>query len=219
MDKIPFIARLIQSYMGPRMEDQERVQVFLELKHLMNKDNLQLPNAMKFGSQCIFFLASFNAIQDYSFHSNDSKVTLFHLNHCLTIINAYHLSADRRALLAQSCKKPTSPTDGQTVVLTTLDLPGLELSAALHVLINIIKCQVSLQHPIMNNVLKTSLETLYTVIIGSQCPPHLQKSYLALIITLIERNEKGDMQLECIQILARIFTLYRSDALRTGNFD
>jgi hypothetical protein len=121
-------------------------------KTMMNREK---PNVSaiqsKFGSECIFFLSSFNAIQDYPIHSTNSHLTLFHLSECLTIINAYKGSGDPRALLINAAKS-ASVDPILPIILTSMDLPALETSAALHIIAAIITSKVSLRHRIMADV-------------------------------------------------------------------
>lgn len=120
----------------------------------MNKEKPTLSAIQsKFGTECIFFLASFNAIQDYPIHSTSSHLTLFHLSECLTIINAYKGSGERRALLVNSSQTQNVSDSTQPIILTSIDLPALETSAAMHIIAAITVSKVSLrQNRIMADV-------------------------------------------------------------------
>lgn len=120
----------------------------------MNREKPSLAVQSKFGSECIFFLASFNAIQDYPIHSTNSHLTLFHLSECLTIINAYKGTGERRSLLMNNSQRTSEyENDPQRpIILTSMDLPALETSAALHIIATIIISKVSLRHRIMADV-------------------------------------------------------------------
>ncbi|KAI8908529.1 hypothetical protein EDD86DRAFT_191447 [Gorgonomyces haynaldii] len=220
MDKIPFISRLLHSFIGPKATDQDRLKIFLDLKNLINQNHATQSN--KFGSQCIFFLASFNAIEDYPMHSNQSRLTLFNLSECLTIINSYHSSAERRQLLQNSCYRPQSPfQDTETVILTSLDLPALELSASLHVITAIIRGKVNSQHNVMSDVIQTCLVVLLKVVNLENCPPHFQKAYLNLLTSLLESWKNTDRVQEpligqCTLVLANLLQIATGDVLKTA---
>jgi hypothetical protein len=131
---------------------------------MMNREATTLAQIQsKFGSECIFFLASFNAIQDYPIHSPNSHLTLFHLSECLTIINAYKGSGERRSLLINNNQKLSGYETGPPIILSYIDLPALETSAALHIIAMIILSKVSLRHRIMADVVHDSLRILFKV--------------------------------------------------------
>ncbi|KAL2912752.1 hypothetical protein HK105_207744 [Polyrhizophydium stewartii] len=193
MDKIPFVARIIHAYLGPDIAETERVRIFLEIKTIMNKEKLQSPliqSKSASGSEFIFFLASFNSIDDYPLHSAAFQFTVFHLSECLTIINAFKGSGQSNALLLSSMNVPAIASDISAnpgiTILSTADLPALEVSAALHIVAAIIRSGVPLEHRVMTDVVDSALRTFLKVVINPQCSSHLQKAYMNVVIALLE---------------------------------
>ncbi|KAI8925505.1 hypothetical protein BC831DRAFT_401125 [Entophlyctis helioformis] len=193
MDKIPFIARIIHAFLGPDILETERVRVFLEIKSVLNKERMQSPliqSKSASGSEFIFFLASFNAIDDYPLHSAMFQFTVFHLSECLTIINAYKGAGQGSALLLSSMNVPSIASDISAnpgiTILSTADLPSLEVSAALHILAAIVRAGVPLEHQIMTDIVDSALRTFLKTVINPQCASHLQKAYMGVVVALLE---------------------------------
>eukprot|EP00842_Homolaphlyctis_polyrhiza_P001482 jgi/Hompol1/2334/HPOL_002176-RA len=193
MDKIPIIARIIHGFMGPNIAESERVRYFLDIKAIMNREKVQSPliqSKSASGSEFIFFLASFNSIDDYPLHSSQYQFTVFHLSECLTIINAFKGTGQGNALLLSSMNVPSIASDISAnpgiTILSTADLPALEVSAALHIVASIIRAGVPLEHQIMTDVVDSALRTFLKIVINPQCSSHLQKSYVNVVVALLE---------------------------------
>ncbi|KAL5033737.1 hypothetical protein RTP6_001663 [Batrachochytrium dendrobatidis] len=193
MDKMPFIARILHAYLGPNISEIDRVRIFMEIKASIHKDKLQWPatrSKSSSGSEFIFFLASFNAIYNYPIHSATYQFTVLHLSECLTIINAFKRSNQGNVLFlplknGSTTISDTSANPGVTI-LSTADIPALEVSAALHIVAAIIRAGVPLEHRVMADVVDSSLRAFLKIVINPQCPCALQKAYMKVVVTLLE---------------------------------
>lgn len=213
MDKIPFLSRLIHSYSGTHISEENRVKIFLDLKFMIS-------GTAKDGCEFMFFLAAFNAIQDYPIHSTNGRMTLFHQSECLTVLNSYKSFPERRILAVQK----QAATESSTITITSADIPALESSATLHIIASMISSNVDISEIHMSNLLYDAIKMHFKIVLNIDCPIHFQKAYINLIVCLLEgtklskeRTWEAELIADAVQILANIMQSSTGDVLRTGD--
>jgi hypothetical protein len=184
MDRIPYIASIIQAFMGPGMSDQECIKIFIDLKNSIHDQITPTPSS---GAGYLFFLAAFNADHTHGLHSTTNQLTVFHLSECLTVINSYKTSNQRRGLLISKDEERNMNAS----VISSLDLPALEVSAALHVLASILKTGVGFELRIIQDVLQSALQIFFKIVVHSNCPSNIRKAYLGVLLELYGKDSKS----------------------------
>ncbi|KAJ3256422.1 hypothetical protein HK103_005551 [Boothiomyces macroporosus] len=131
------------------------------------------------GSEYIFFLSAFNAIGDFKAHSSTNQLTVFHLSECLTIINSYKGSDQRRSLLETDQSKTADKS-------SPANYPAYEVTAVLHILASIIKNNVSLKLRVLSDVICSALRIFFKIALHQLCPNSIRKAYVAVTLALLD---------------------------------
>jgi hypothetical protein len=182
MDKIPFISCLLHAFMGENVTDYERVRIILDIKNVLGNDTLN-PVKTTTGIEFLFFLAAFSSIKGKLF-SKTNQLTILHLSECLTVINTFKSPNQRKLLLIS---KDTNK-NASTCIISTVDLPSLQVTAILHILNGIIESKVPLDLHILADVLGSALRFFFKIVLHPFCSSNLRKAYLALMITLLDKK-------------------------------
>lgn len=216
LDKIPFVANLIQVFLGTGTADAECVRIFLDLKNMINEGSMTLSkqNSSNTSSEYMFFFAAFNAIEFHRIHSASNQLTVFHLSECLTIINSYKSSLKRRSLLVASEEEKNASSS----VISTADVPCLEVSAMLHILASILRCKVSLQLRILSDVICSALRIFLKIVLHSGCPSNIKKAYIQILILLNGTEEATSLgiQNDVFSALVLIMKKLKGETLKDG---
>lgn len=216
MDKIPYLANIIHSFLGSNASDADNVRVFLDLKNLISCDSQTTQLVRKTsGTEYLLFLAAFNVIECQHLHSESKQLTVFHLSECLSVINTYKTSNERRSLLvAEEAEKNSS-----CAVISTFDIPSLEVSAVLHILASILRSKVSLQLKVLADVVCSALRIFIKIVLHANCPSNIRKAYTAVLLELFQAGDailelriKKDILTSAALMLLR----FKGDVLRDG---
>lgn len=231
MDKIPFIARIIHSFLGAALPEGERVRSFLEIKSILTrqKETPSVQSKSRSGTEFIFFLCSFNTIDEYVLHDPTYQFTIFHISECLTIMNSYKSLEQPGSLLLSSNASHSNITDSnstQMTILSTADIPALEVSATLHILCSIIRSDVPLDHHVMTDIVDSALRIFFKVVIHKHCSSYLRKAYVNLVTSILETipcdQPKDSMEYSLIKdlvgISSNLLKYYTDDTLRVGKY-
>ncbi|KAJ3271201.1 spermatogenesis-associated protein 4 [Terramyces sp. JEL0728] len=144
---------------------------------LTDKSSTGMPKSP--GSEYIFFLSAFSAIGEFKAHSSTNQLTVFHLSECLTIINSYKGSEQRRSLLETDQVKTADQS-------SALYYPAYEVTAVLHILASIIKCNVSLKLRVLSDVICSALRIFFKIALHQLCPKNIRKAYVAVTLALLD---------------------------------
>ncbi|KAJ3270307.1 spermatogenesis-associated protein 4 [Terramyces sp. JEL0728] len=144
---------------------------------LTDKNSTGMPKSP--GSEYIFFLSAFSAIGEFKAHSSTNQLTVFHLSECLTIINSYKGSEQRRSLLETDQVKTADQS-------SALYYPAYEVTAVLHILASIIKCNVSLKLRVLSDVICSALRIFFKIALHQLCPKNIRKAYVAVTLALLD---------------------------------
>ena len=198
---------------------------------MISKDRLtssMLQTKSSSGSEFIFFLCSFNANRDYSLHTSTFQFTIFHLSECLAIINSFKGYGQSNALLLSSFNVSSIASDinanPDVTILSTADLLALEVSATLHIAASITRAGVPLEHKIMKDMIESALSTFIKVVVNPQCSAHLQKSYVNLVVSLLEILPENGLKdapesifiNDLLRIMGDLLKWYTGEPLRLG---
>ena len=214
MDKIPFVANIIHSFIGQDIENRDLVRIFMELKNSIISENSSLNKQAPTGTEFLFFLAAFDAIEESSLHSSNSQSTVFHLSECLTVINSFKTPNQRRSLLVSNDEeKNINPS-----LVSSTDLPSLEVSAVLHILNSILKSRIQLR--ILQEVVSSALQIFFKIVVHSNCPSNIRKAYVVLLLQLLETGKAQEMDIEkdVFGSLILMFRKFKGETLRDGLF-
>lgn len=217
MDKIPFIANIIKCTLDSTVDDKRLVKFILELKSNISIDSPKLSPSSS-GSEYIFFLSAFNSFNDQSMHSMTNQTTIFHLSECLTIINSYKTIAQRKLLLIQK-----EQTKNNQTVISSIELPSLEVTAVLNILSFILKSSVTMKLKIMSDVLLSALRIFYKIALHPFCTSSVKKAYIALVVNLMDPSLKVHgtieplIETELKGTLVTFMKKYNGKALSDGN--
>jgi hypothetical protein len=110
-----------------------------------------------------------------------NQTTILFLSECLATINSYKKIGPRKSILVQKADSKNQ----SAVVISSDDLPSLEVSSVLHILCGILSSGVTLELAILSDVVLAALRIFYKIAIHQHCPPCVQKAYIFLILTLI----------------------------------
>ncbi|KAJ3373722.1 spermatogenesis-associated protein 4 [Kappamyces sp. JEL0680] len=196
MDKIPFVASVVHAFLGSGATDAECVKTFLELKNAIMESHavgsqLPMPSSPT-GAEYLFFLAAFNDLECHAIHASNKQLTVFHLSECLTVINSYKTSQQRRLLLVSKDEEKNTSCS----IISTADLPSLEVSAILHILASILKCKVSLQLRVLSDVVCSALRIFFKIVVHSNCPSSIRKAYVLVLLELFETREASQLGIQ-----------------------
>ena len=166
------------------MPESETIRIFLELKNSIGSEMSSSLSPVKGsgGIEFVFFLAALNSIRS-DLHSPTSQLTIFHLSECLTVINSYKSPTQRKLLLVKE-------TNNTTSVVSTLDLPCLQVTAVFHILYGIMQSRVTLDSTILADVLGSALRMFLRIVVHALCPSSLKKAYVYLITALLDPKSK-----------------------------
>jgi hypothetical protein len=218
MDKIPYVACLLHSFLSEDISDAEMVRIFLELKNsITNEMGGSLAPVKSSGVEYVFFLAAFNSIRGHSLHSPTSQLTIFHLSECLTVINSYKSSTQRKLLLVSK----DATKNASTSIVSTLDLPALQVASIFHILHGIIDAKVTLDLSILSDVLGSALRMFLRIIVHPHCPSNLRKAYVHLVVKLLDKKsivyghiENTALETDLLGSLTMFLKKFHGDLLR-----
>ena len=229
MDKIPFVANLVHAFLGTGTADAECVRIFMDLKNIINESSSfssgtggggnqggnSSGNPSNTSSEYLFFFAAFNAIEYHQIHSASNQLTVFHLSECLTIINSYKSPLQRRSLLVAAEEERNASSS----VISSAEIPCLEVSAMLHILSSILRCKVSLHRlKILSDVICSALRIFFKIVIHSACPSNIRKAYLQVLLQLNGSGEAAELGLQNDVFSALVFILkkFKGETLKDG---
>ena len=104
-------------------------------------------------------------------------------------------------------------------VISSAEIPCLEVSAMLHILSSILRCKVSLHRlKILSDVICSALRIFFKIVIHSACPSNIRKAYLQVLLQLNGSGEAAELGLQNDVFSALVFILkkFKGETLKDG---
>ncbi|KAI9203728.1 uncharacterized protein BJ171DRAFT_599952 [Polychytrium aggregatum] len=186
IEKFPYVASIVQSFMNSHMSDQEKARVLLTLKSQMTQPSstkghatLSIPTSPQ--SLFLLFLCSL-LYCDQNKHTNfqsQAQYTTLHLSECLTFINT-HRRLYRR----------TNAVSGSIPVLLSSPCEMLEISAALLIMAALIRHGIQISDELLTELIDESDSSgLKSCLASPHCPTHFLKAWMRFVTSVLESRQ------------------------------